>query len=306
MIAILLGVVPVFALIALGYALKRGRFLTGENWAPVERLTYFVFYPGFLIPTIWRADFSGAAAGALGLATVSTMLLIGAAGVLARPLIPVSGPAFTSVFQGLIRWNSFVLLPVAAAVFGPEGLGLAAVVVGLLVPPINVISVLVMSKWGDGQGGGWRMAGRSMLGNPILWSCAIGMALNLSGVPRLPLILGPLELLGAAAVTLGLIVAGAGLSFRGIAERPLVIGGVTMVKLLVTPVLMWGLTRLFGGDETAQGIALLCGAAPGAAAAYVLARQMGGDAPLMAGIVAITTVASAATIPLMLALFGYA
>jgi hypothetical protein len=50
----------------------------------------------------------------------------------------------------------------------------------------------------------------------------------------------------------------------------------------------------------------LCGAAPGAAASYVLARQMGGDAPLMAGIVAMTTVTSALTIPLFLALFHYA
>lgn len=42
---------------------------------------------------------------------------------------------------------------------------------------------------------------------------------------------------------------------------------------------------------------------PGAAASYVLASQMGGDAPLMAGIVAFTTVASLVTIPTLQALF---
>jgi predicted permease len=66
---------------------------------------------------------------------------------------------------------------------------------------------------------------------------------------------------------------------------------------------MWGLCRLAGGDSTAQGIALLTGSAPGAAASYVLARQMGGDAPLMAGIVAFTTAASLLTIPLLLMVF---
>jgi predicted permease len=55
--------------------------------------------------------------------------------------------------------------------------------------------------------------------------------------------------------------------------------------------------------ETAQAIALLCGASPGAAASYILARQMGGDAPLMAGVVALTTVGSALSIPILLALF---
>ena len=45
--------------------------------------------------------------------------------------------------------------------------------------------------------------------------------------------------------------------------------------------------------------------ASGAAASYVMARQMGGDAPLMAGVVALTTVVSAFTIPILLGLFGY-
>jgi predicted permease len=76
-----------------------------------------------------------------------------------------------------------------------------------------------------------------------------------------------------------------------------------VVKLLVLPLLMWTFTGLAGGDETAQGIALLVGSAPGAAASYVLARQMGGDAPLMAGIVAFTTAASLLTIPALLILF---
>ena len=110
-------------------------------------------------------------------------------------------------------------------------------------------------------------------------------------------------LLGAAALPLGLIVAGAGLSFNAVAQRRVTISGVTFVKMVVMPPLMWGLCVLYGGDQAAQLIALLCGASPGAAASYILARQMGGDAPLMAGIVALTTVASAAVIPILLALF---
>ena len=66
---------------------------------------------------------------------------------------------------------------------------------------------------------------------------------------------------------------------------------------------MWGLCIAYGGDQTAQAIALLCGASPGAAASYILARQMGGDAPLMAGVVALTTVGSAMSIPILLTLF---
>ena len=94
------------------------------------------------------------------------------------------------------------------------------------------------------------------------------------------------------------------MSFTYALSRPWLIGGVSAVKLVVLPILMWTLCRALGGDATALGIALICGSAPGAAASYVLARQMGGDARLMAGIVAFTTAASLITIPVLLAVFG--
>jgi predicted permease len=113
---------------------------------------------------------------------------------------------------------------------------------------------------------------------------------------------GALGLLGDGALPLGLLVAGAGLNFAVVAARPVTIGLVCVMKLLVMPVLMWALCRAFGGDPLSQGWRWPA-ARPGAAASYVLARQMGGDAPLMAGIVAFTTLASVVTIPLLLLVF---
>ncbi|MBC6982041.1 AEC family transporter [Caulobacter sp. 17J80-11] len=307
MIAILMGVLPVFALIALGYFLKRSGFLPLELWGPIERLSIHVLYPGFLIPAIWKADMSGGSAGAAALAAVTAVIVIGVVTVALRPLMKIDGPAFTSVFQGAIRWNSFVFLPVIQAVFGQPGLALSAVIIGALIPVVNILCVLVMVRWGEGQGGtSPKAVARAMLQNPILVACLTGLALNLTGVPPIPGVFETLQLLGDAALPLGLIIAGAGLSFTYAARRPWTLGLTSAAKVLLMPPLMWGLCRLYGGDDLAQGVALLCGAAPGAAASYVLARQMGGDAPLMAGIVALTTVTSALTIPLFLTAFHFA
>lgn len=300
---ILLGVIPVFALIALGWGLKASSFLKPEDWPPIERLAYFALYPGFLVPTIWAADFTASSVGTAGAAAVLCVIVVSGLAVLAKPLLGQTDPAFTSVFQGVVRWNGFVFLPVVGAVFGAEGLAAAAVVLGVLIPVVNVLCVLVLSKWGEGMGGGWRLVGRSLLVNPIIWSCAVGTGLNLLRVPPVDPLHSTLELVGGAAIPLGLVIAGAGLSFRDAAARPLTIAGVTAVKLIVMPLAMWWVTRLMGGDQLAQGVALCCGAAPGAAASYVLARQMGGDAPLMAGVVAFTTAGSAVTIPLLLGVF---
>lgn len=305
MSALLTGVVPVFAMIALGWGLKWRAFLSDDGWRAVERLTYFVFYPAFLIPAVWRADFSGGAAGPVALGTVGAAMVVAALTVLAKPALRISDPAFTSVFQGVIRWNGFVFLPVAGAVFGPTGLGVAAVAFGVLAPALNVVCVLVLARWGAGQGGGWRLALSSLARNPIIWACGLGAALNLSGMPKPVLLMGVFDLMGPGAIALGLITAGAGLSFRYAASRPVLMLTVTAIKLILLPLAMYWLTGALGGDRMAQGLALLAGASPGAAASYVMARQMGGDAPLMAGVVALTTVVSAFTIPILLAVFGY-
>jgi predicted permease len=303
---ILLGVLPIFAIIAIGWGLRVSGVIAAPAWPPIERLAYFVFYPGFLIPAAWNADFANGSAGALGLSTIGAVAIVAIAVLLARPLIKVDGPAFTSIFQGALRWNSFVFLPMVLAIYGEPGAGLAAIVLGALIPAINVICVLVLAKWGEGQGGGWRQSLMGLAANPVIWACAIGLSLNVLGVPKPEIVMRGLDLLSDAALAVGLIVAGGGLSFTYALSRPWLIGAVSAVKLIALPALMWFLCRQLGGDATAQGIALICGSAPGAAASYVLARQMGGDAQLMAGIVAFTTAASLLTIPLLLAVFGVA
>ncbi len=305
MTAVLAGVLPIFLLIALGYGLKASRFLPREAWGPVERFAIYVLYPGFLVPSIWQADLSGLSAGALGLSVVGSVVLVGGLTVLIRPLLKVPDPTFTSIFQGVTRWNAFVFLPVIGAIYGAEGLAMSGVVISALIPVVNVMCVLVLVRWGaDQPRTGVRAVTRSLVQNPILVSCFVGLILNALKVPAIPGLTEALKMLGQAALPAGLVIAGAGLSFSHAMTRPWTIGTVSAVKLLVLPLIMWGLCRLLGGDALAQGVALACGTAPGAAASYVLARQMGGDAPVMAGIVALTTVASAVTIPLMLGFLG--
>ncbi len=305
MSAILLGVLPIFALIFLGWGLKTFRFIPAETWPPIERIAYFVFYPGFLLPATWGADFTNGSAGALSLATIGAMGVMAIAVLAARPLLKIDGPAFTSVFQGCLRWNSFVFLPLVLALFGEEGAGLAAIVLGALIPVINVVCVLVLAKWGEGQGGGLKQSLLGLARNPVLWACGVGLLLNILHVPQPKVVASVLDLLSDAALAVGLLTAGGGLSFTYAVSRPWLIGAVSLLKLIVLPILMWWFCRLLGGDSLAQGIALACGSAPGAAASYVLARQMGGDARLMAGIVAFTTAASLITIPTLMALFHF-
>ncbi|MDI7774133.1 AEC family transporter [Asticcacaulis sp. EMRT-3] len=307
LMTILAGLLPIFLLIALGYVLKKSAFLPLPAWRPVETFAVYVLYPGFLVPAIWHADLSGPSAGPVGLAVLITIAIAALLGLALKPVLKLSGPTYSSVFQGLIRFNSFVFIPVAAALFGPKALGIAAVAVSALIPTTNLLSILVLAHWGEPEGEAVRRTpaqlARTVVTNPIFAACLLGLALNFLHVPGLPPIEKALTMLGEAAIPTGLILAGAGLSFGYVAARPLLVGAIAVFKVLIMPVICWYICFRLGGDRLAQGVALCCGAAPTAAAGYVLARHMGGDAPLMAGVIALTTVMSAVAVPVLLYAF---
>lgn len=75
------------------------------------------------------------------------------------------------------------------------------------------------------------------------------------------------------------------------------------MKLLAFPTMVVGLAWALGLSGLLVQVAVLLAALPTATSAYILARQLGGDAPLMAGIISGQTLLAMVTIPLMLSLF---
>src|SRR3546814_6094723 len=67
------------------------------------------------------------------------------------------------------------------------------------------------------------------------------------------------------------------------------VGFACVLKLLVDPAVLFGLSRLWGLGPLETKILILWGTMPTASSSYILARQMGGDAPLAAAIVTVCT-----------------
>jgi predicted permease len=77
-----------------------------------------------------------------------------------------------------------------------------------------------------------------------------------------------------------------------------------VLKLLAMPLIMAGTLMLMGVEGQAFAVAMLCAAVPTGSGAYVLARQMGGDAPMVANMLTLQVSAAGLTIPLVLYLGG--
>jgi malonate transporter len=216
--AILLALAPAAGLIALGFALKRGRFMPSEFWPGAERLAYFVLLPALLIHSLAMADLSRVPVARLMLAIALALTLVSALLVSARPMMRVGGPAFTSVFQGGIRFNNYVGLTVAVGLLGAPGIALAAVANATIVPVANLFCILVFARFAHGQAS---LSGieRSIATNPLIVASAIGAALQATGVGLPPGLEGMIRALGAASLPIGLLCVGAGFDLFAVRPR---------------------------------------------------------------------------------------
>ncbi len=299
---ILLVVLPVFALILVGNVLRRRGFPGDDFWAPVERLVYWVLFPALLVTTLAEADFTRLAAGRMVVTIVTAILVMTAITLALRPILGVTGPTFTSVYQGTVRMNAYIGLSVALGVYGTEGLAAAALTVAAFVPLVNVLGVLILARYGSNAQPGLRRTVVMLARNPLIVACALGGSLNLTGI-GLPPVIGPvLDILSRAALPLGLLAVGAALNLGAVRRSVAIVLGTSALKLLGLPALAALGVWLVGLRGVEAFVALLFAALPTATSSYILARQLGGDAPLMANLVTVQTLASLLTLPVVLSL----
>jgi malonate transporter len=298
MIAILAGLVPVFAVIFLGYALRRRQLIPDAFWPAAERMTFMVFFPALLVVNTAQARL-GPGLGAITAAVAGSIVIVSLACIPLRRPLRLDGPAFTSLIQSAIRPNVYVALAAAAATFGGEGVALISLCVAVGVPVVNIISVVALQRWGSGGGGGVTLA-RALVSHPLILACAIGLAVNAAGL-GLPPLIGPLlQILGAASLPLGLLAVGAGLDPKALRSSGAGVVAAGLLKLAMLPAVTLAIAVALGAGGREAAVATLYGALPVSASAYVMARQMGGDGPFLAASITLTTLAAAITLPLVL------
>jgi malonate transporter and related proteins len=302
MAEVLGALAPVFILIAVGWTARAARIASAEAFGMVNRLGYFILYPAFLFTLISRANYSDRGAGpfALGV-TLAFAAMIGLA-LSTRFFLRGDGPAFTSVFQGSSRWNGFALLAAAPKLYGPSGVELIGLAFGPLVLLVNIACVVVLSRWGAARAPSVRAVLDQIVANPLILACAAGLIANAAGMHGLGPLAGALNLLGGAAMPIALLCVGAGLDFKALRASGAHVAVACVLKLVVMPAMVWAGARLCGADPLTAAVAAGIGSTPTAAAGYTLAREMGGDARLMAAIITATTIGSAITMPIAIAL----
>lgn len=307
MTQIFLALLPVFIVILIGAALRRSKLIGEAHWPGIDHICYFVLFPAIIFKEIAAADFSAIPVWRMaGAMIVALFVMFGLLLVLRVPIssaLKINGPQFSSLFQGATRWHTFIAFAIVPVFFGNDALALAAVSAATMTPVLNVVCVIIMSLYARPHGEA-PAAGRLalvVLRNPFFLSSMGGVLFQLFGLSLPAIASQVLDMIGRGALGLALLTVGAGLHFGEAAANKMTVGLATVLKLLVLPLFMYLALRFFAVTGTPAAVAVLCSAVPTGSGAYVLARQMGGDAPLIANILTAQVVCAAVTIPLILA-----
>jgi len=294
---------PVFLLIALGRVLRACGFPGEAFWPAAERLVYFVLFPALLFLTCATSELAGLQIVPLAAALVGAILATSALALALRPWLRLDPGSFTSVFQGAIRTNTYVGLGTAGALYGEAGLLVLGVVIFVVVATVNLLAVGALLRYGRRPAGPAALVGR-VAGNPLILACVLGFALNAAGLDLTGVVRETLAILGQASLTLGLLCVGAGLELAQLGQHRAAAAVTCALKLVLMPAATAFGCRLLGIEGVTASVAVLFTACPISASSYVLARQLGGDAPLIAGLITLTTIAAALTMPVVLALLA--
>jgi predicted permease len=303
-IAIALAIAPIFLLIVTGYGLRRGGIPSEEFWILNDRLVYFVLMPALFFVRISEADLSDPDLIPFAGTLFAGFWVAIAAGTAAAVGLGYGGPQATSILQGSGRFNTFIALAVAESLYGAPGLQLAVLGATVLVPVVNLTVVGLCAVLLPQPGSPVLLsAAKSLASNPLILSILLAVGVNVMGWAPIPVIQDALSVLGQAALPIMLLCVGASLKLRGLRADAMPMALAAAGKLVLFPVVIVAVAVVLGLPPLKAQVALIYGALPTGVAAYTLARQLGGDAPLMAAMITVQTLLAFAIMPLWLA-FG--
>lgn len=292
--SIALLLIPDFALILFGFCLNRFTDWGRGFWSGLEKLIYYVLFPALLFNSIARTKIDFVAA-APALETAVVMVVVGVAlAWLARPLFRPTDKVFASGFQTAFRFNSYVGLAIAGRLHGEAGIAAFGIIIALVVPMANIASVWALAKHSDAN------LWEELIQNPLILATVGGVLYSVSGLPLPEVAQMLISRMGAASLACGLLCVGAALQLKGVGKNAGLIGYFTFVKLIALPIVTIVTARALGVTGVFFEMVVLLSALPTATSAYILAVRMGGDGPVVAQGITISTLAGMLAIPLWL------
>ena len=297
------AVLPMCLVMALGYGTRRLGWIRREEISTINKIAFRIFLPCLLYYNVYCSDLSGSFDPLLMAYAVGGVLLTFGLS-LGYTLLTEKLPERRGVMiQGMFRSNYVIMgIPVATALLGADQLGTVSILIAVVVPLFNMLSVVVLEVFRGQKPKPLHILGQ-IAKNPLVIGSELGILTLAAGI-RLPHILEQtIQNISAIASPLQLFLLGAFFQFSGLKTYRRELVTVSAAKLIVAPGLFLGLGALLGFRGVAFVSLIGVFASPTAVNSFTMAQQMGGDAELAGDIVVTTSAVSILTMFLWIFLF---
>jgi malonate transporter and related proteins len=309
MATVLAILLPVFGLIAAGYGMARTRLLSSEGVRGLGSFVYYVALPALL--------FRSTALGAASETSHANVIAAFFGGAVALFVLGLLIGRFRFGMdlreQGVVAVNvSFgntvqMGVPLVLAAFGPDGMQAMALVIALQSIILLTLATIVieLGRSGAGElGHALRAVAAAIATNPIITSIVAGFLWRLTGLPLPMAVTRFIDLLGDGASPCALFALGASLSgFRlaaGLGETAIIVG----LKLVLQPIVVWSLAKLFGLAPLDTAVVTLAAALPIGMNAFLVAQRYQTYVAGSASAVVLSNLLSVLTLGGVIALFA--
>ncbi len=305
MTIVLNSLFPVFALIALGSLLFRFKITTAAFLEASDRLVYFVFFPAMLF---WKLGGSPLRlADDLGLVSAVTAAVLSVFGMSTACIVLGRIASFQagSFSQSCFRINTYVGMAVSLSAFGEEGGRRFAVLIGLTIPTINVLSVATLIWFGTNRTSAVQRLGqtaRALLLNPLILGCLAGIGYGRAAAGFPPFVDHTLRLASSVTLPLALLSIGGSLTLRGLRSHWRLSLLAAFFKLGILPAVGYLWLQFLGLGGLSFSVGMLYFALPTSTALYILSAQLKSDTQLASTAIALSTLLSFASMSVALLL----
>jgi malonate transporter and related proteins len=294
-------VLPVFAIIVTGWLAGWLGYISRSLADGLVHFAYNLAMPALLIVTIaqeparnlleWRFLLAFGGGSILCFALVFMALRAGWGRDLASSTMYGMTAAMTN--------TGFVALPILHSIYGQPAVlpaAVATIFVAAVMFPAAV--VLLESNRGGARGPSARSVVllKQIVLNPMVLSTLIGLAWATAGLPIPTPVAAYLNIFAAALTPCALFAIGLGLSVEGMRSNFRASVVLAAVKLVIMPLIVYGLCVASGLNPLYTIAAVVCAAVPTAKTVFILAGEYRVEEELVAATVSITTLFSVATL----------
>ncbi|WP_232363781.1 AEC family transporter [Desulfogranum japonicum] len=294
---------PVFALILTGILLRRIGIVEKTFFRNSDRLVYYVLFPVMLFWKIGAASLAQGSEWHYLIASLCAVTAVFFLSLLFIRLTRMNAYKAGTFSQSCYRFNTYIGMAVVINLFGEKGVQLFAILVGVLIPIINVMSVGVL-VWHDSSAEkvSSRLAStmKTLMTNPLILGClaGIGYAHYIGGFPQY--IDNFLRLLSSTTLPLALFSIGGALSFQSARDNAILAGLGAVIKLVFLPLTGWFSLYLFHVQGITWQVSMLFFSLPASTAIYVLSAQLHSDTELASAAIVLSTLSAFFTMSVLI------